>query len=227
MKIRIHKNAGSFNRSQGGVSLTYCILIEALGGVEVEVETDSLFENQFNVVLPLEKMDEIMKNIPEHSVHYYKTNQEEFERIFKMGIRIYQRDVEAVIDDIRNDYVRCNYCGKKSHKKNLDLKENNWRGIAKNVECPHCKERDYLEDLGLLGWVSKWTYHEQTAYEINDSSDWEEKKDFKWTIIYGRFNMNHETLDVESKDFKEDEKAQMDAFLDELHKEGFKNLNAE
>lgn len=62
------------------------MMLKAIEGKEIEVETEYLFKNQFNTV-PIPGVSE-------------------------QGMRIMETDVEKVIDDERPGKARCNWCGK-------------------------------------------------------------------------------------------------------------------
>lgn len=81
--------------------------LKAVSGMLLTVETDFLFGDQFNTA-PVPGISE-------------------------SGFRVMIADVSEIIGDIRPNYMRCNWCGKISHK-----------GIA----CLHCLKSEYLEHFG-------------------------------------------------------------------------------
>lgn len=111
MYIKIRENADEFFKNE------YCRLLhpseeqkrfyrilQQIKGKTIQVDTKFLFSDQFNTV-----------PIP---------------GISQRGIRIMERYVEKIIDDIRPGMMRCNWCGRPSKVSSI---------------CMHCGRPDYLE----------------------------------------------------------------------------------
>lgn len=110
MKIKIRQNARAHYISdcvrKESINWKWADTLEKVQGMELEVETDFLFKDQYNTA-----------PIPEIGIP---------------GLRIMQRDILEVIDDVRLGMSRCGWCGKSTKQDN---------------PCWNCGKTEYLEPV--------------------------------------------------------------------------------
>lgn len=82
---RDNRYAHTYNKQR----TEYHAALRKLAGQEVEVETEYLFSDQYNTP-PIEGISDI-------------------------GLRIFDRYVESIIDDIRPGMLKCSWCGRTYH----------------------------------------------------------------------------------------------------------------
>lgn len=91
MKIRIKENARDvYIMHAFPVNWEWADIMGQIAGMELEVETDYLFKDQYNTA-PIPGISE-------------------------SGLRVMQNVVEEVIDDVRPLYLKCHWCGKMTLK---------------------------------------------------------------------------------------------------------------
>lgn len=114
MKVKLHTDLPSKLRGRINCYLSsnpdkaWWDILAAVSGKTMEVSTTYLFQDQFNVE-PMPGVTDCM-----------------------IGVMAWM--VEEVIDDVRPDYFRCQWCGKPSHHSSVY-----------DDTCPRCQTRGYME----------------------------------------------------------------------------------
>lgn len=141
MKVRVKKNAREYyiGTGRGSINWDWANLLGKVEGMEIEIETDHLFLDQYNTV-----------PIPGVSDH---------------GMRLMDRDIDAVIDDARVGQGKCSYCAKKCQHGAFCLKCRNGYGrtVDPNHE-PWITVEPLYDDYVKLGLMKKGRYHKPTDY---------------------------------------------------------------
>jgi hypothetical protein len=134
MQIKIRDNAksiyiGTCNAHRQVCNWDWAYLLEVLQGETLEVETDFLFHNQFNTApIAKDRVDPLMERLD--PCRSQQTRDYVHKVLTGTGMRVMAQSVAEVIDDVRPEMMRCNWCGKCAP-------------IAD--ACPHCEKDGHLE----------------------------------------------------------------------------------
>jgi Zn finger protein HypA/HybF involved in hydrogenase expression len=111
MKVVVRKDASdNYIRSRSfPINHKYTDMLKAIEGRTIPVETKHIFKDQFNTP-PIDGVS-------------------------KCGLRLMNRDIESIINDIRPFKTKCDYCG---------------RVFDKDFICPECESNTHIEQFNSL-----------------------------------------------------------------------------
>ena len=138
MQIRIHEDARSrYIRKNAVCGLVYwdwAYLLGVLQGETLEVETEHLFQDQYNTgPIAEDQVEPLMARL--NPCRSQQTRDYVHKILTGSGIRIMWGSVAEVIDDARPGMMRCQWCGKCS-------------SVADT--CPKCEKGEYLKPFPVV-----------------------------------------------------------------------------
>lgn len=113
----------------------YCLI--AVEGETLKVETKYLFNDQFNAAgWNKDQIEYGLEKIIKHKAGGSLSPKEEkdIRRGLEIGLRIMEKQVSRVIDDVRPFWLKCNWCGKMSSATEFEVDE----------QCPVCRKPEGL-----------------------------------------------------------------------------------
>jgi len=152
MKIVISKDAAKIYSgtvgTQGHINWPWYYCLVAVAGETLEVETNHLFDDQFNAAgWNDDKIKYGIEKIIKHKAggSLFPNEEKEIRQGLGMGLRIRGNQVSRVINDVRPFYLKCRWCGKMSSVTEFRVGE----------RCPICKGPDnILKSLIKKSWES-------------------------------------------------------------------------
>lgn len=125
-------------------------IMEMIQGETLKVETNFLFNDQFNTAqISYDRFqtlwNKLIKNHNFKSSYKQKVYDKLFNSLAELGIRVMESNVDKVIGDIRPFYYKCKYCGHNALKHKFFISKDSF-----TTSCPKCNKAGYVISIESL-----------------------------------------------------------------------------